>query len=179
MRASFLISRRKPWRGQLLLMARSKALPLLLKLYRRTPIFRPRHLQRRIPICSRGPDGVGRTNPPTDDIALSCRISKSISLGGLVQLDVSGEDEEEFVEDEDILQDLQDLRRQGNLELALMAGEQLEMDSEEDGELDDYDDYWDREGYMQYVAFAECGGRTIDCRSGSRGISGLKTPMAL
>ncbi|XP_037721674.1 uncharacterized protein LOC119554727 [Drosophila subpulchrella] len=156
MRASFLISRRQPWMGQLLLMARNKALTLLLKLYRRTPIFRPRHLPGRNRTQNAGP-----ASDDTINISLPCRISEKNSiLGGFVRLDLLGEStleadsDVEFVEDEDVFLDLQSLRRQGNFEMAVMAGGQLEVDSEEDGEYDDYD----CDGYVQFVEYEGCEG---------------------
>ncbi|XP_017013638.2 uncharacterized protein [Drosophila takahashii] len=146
MRASFLISRRQPWMGQLLLMARNRALTLLLKLYRRTPIFRPRHLPGIKRTKNAGPAGDDTIVPSASNINLSCRIlGKNAIFGGFVRLDLLREDhfdtdsDVEFVEDEDIFLDLQSLRRQGNFELAIMAGGQLDVDSEEDGEYDDYD----------------------------------------
>ncbi|XP_016959367.1 uncharacterized protein LOC108030797 [Drosophila biarmipes] len=152
MRASFLISRRQPWMGQLLLMARNKALTLLLKLYRRTPIFRPRHLPGR----NRTQNAEGSVN-----VCLPGRLSaKNSVFGGLVRLDLLEENtlepdsDVELVADEDVFLDLQGLRRQGNFEMAVMAGGQLEVDSEEDGECDDYD----CDGYVRFVAYEECEG---------------------
>lgn len=157
--------------GQLLLMARNKALTLLLKLYRRTPIFRPRHLP-----------GRNRTqNDDTINISLPCRISERNSvLGGFVRLDLLGEStleadsDVEFVEDEDVFLDLQSLRRQGNFEMAVMAGGQLEVDSEEDGEYDDYDyDDYDCDGYVQFVEYEGCEGEGDRLRDRDRIAEGL------
>ncbi|EDW95562.1 uncharacterized protein LOC6535188 [Drosophila yakuba] len=161
MRASFLISRKQPWMGQLLLMARNKALTLLLKLYRRTPIFRPRHLPGRNRTQSGGLIRDRTILPSAKNTNLSCRFSQLTMFGGLVHLDVLREDdflnEDSDVEleaDGEILLDMHSRRRQGNFELALMAGGQLDVDSEEDEEYDE----WDCEGCVRYVKYGECEG---------------------
>ncbi|EDV52794.1 uncharacterized protein LOC6544167 [Drosophila erecta] len=161
MRASFLISRKQPWMGQLLLMARNKALTLLLKLYRRTPIFRPRHLPGRNRTQSGGPARDSTIRPSAKNTNLSCRLSQLTMLGSLERLDELREDDYlnedsdvEFGADGEILLDMHSRRGQGNFELALMAGGQLDVDSEEDGEYDE----WDCEGYVRYVEYGQCEG---------------------
>ncbi|KAH8355754.1 hypothetical protein KR084_012994, partial [Drosophila pseudotakahashii] len=138
-----MISRWQPWMGQLPIMARNMALTLLLKLYRRTPIFRLRHLTGRNRIKSSGPAGDDTIVPSASNIDLSLRMSgKDAIFGGFVRVDLIREvnldtdSDVEFVEDEDIFLDLQSLRRQGNFELAIMAGGQLDVDSEEDGDYE-------------------------------------------
>ncbi|XP_017084241.1 uncharacterized protein LOC108116734 [Drosophila eugracilis] len=132
MRASFLISRRQPWMGQLLVMARNKALTLLLKLYRRTPIFRPRHL----PTRNRTQD----SGPASGDHITSYRLAEDTVLGGCGRLEVLDDLDENLL-------DWHSIRTQGNYELALMVGGQWEVESEED----EYGDYYDCDGCVQYV----------------------------
>ncbi|XP_033161163.1 uncharacterized protein LOC117141676 [Drosophila mauritiana] len=171
MRASFLISRKQPWMGQLLLMARNKALTLLLKLYRRTPIFRPRHLPGRNTTQSAGPGRDATIRTSAKNTNLSCSISHLTMCGGLVHLDVLSEDdylyEDSDVEigsDGEIFLDMHSRRRQGNFELALMAGGQLDVDSEEDEEFDECD----CEGYVRYVEYVECKGGSDLVRTDGR-----------
>ncbi|XP_043647857.1 uncharacterized protein LOC122616464 isoform X3 [Drosophila teissieri] len=152
MRASFLISRKQPWMGQLLLMARNKALTLLLKLYRRTPIFRPRHLPGTNRTQSGGTIRDRTIWPSGKNTNLPCRFPQLTMFGDLVHLDVLREDDflnedsdVEFGADGEVLLDMHSRRRQGNFELALMAGGQLDVDSEEDEEYDE----WDCEGCVR------------------------------
>eukprot|EP00099_Drosophila_melanogaster_P022048 NP_649420.2 uncharacterized protein Dmel_CG11226 [Drosophila melanogaster] len=171
MRASFLISRKQPWMGQLLLMARNKALTLLLKLYRRTPIFRPRHLPGRNRTQSVGLARDNTIMTSAKNTNPSCRISHLTMFGGLVHLDVLSEDDYvyevsdmEIGADGEILLDMDSRRRQGNFELALMAGGQLDVDSEEDEEFHECD----CEGYVRCVEYGECEGGSDLVRTGGR-----------
>ncbi|XP_017116023.1 LOW QUALITY PROTEIN: uncharacterized protein LOC108138364 [Drosophila elegans] len=126
--------------GQLLLMVKHRDLTFLIKLYRRTPIFRPLHLPGRNPTQIDDHISQDTVDFPACDKTFSSRTSQNTLLGGFERLDVLREDD----------LDKESTQQQGNFELALMAGVQLEVDSEKDGKFDDHEDWLGCNGYVQY-----------------------------
>ncbi|KAH8335048.1 hypothetical protein KR074_000660 [Drosophila pseudoananassae] len=151
MRAQFLLNRKQSWFRQFLRLLGQKAVSLLTKLYRCIPNLRPRPYLPywRENIC------------PTDDVAVKKDDSVSQEIEPLVQdliytgmagltllgdgdenkwLPTQNRTEEPHFDGVDFY-DVQTLNKQGNFELALMAGGQEEVDTDEDENFAGYEDW--------------------------------------
>lgn len=150
MRAIFMHSRKQSWFRQLLQGLGKKAVRLLIKFCRCTPNLKPRlYSTWRQKECSLTDDGVMKND---DSVSLEFNlIVQDLIYRGIAGLTLLGEtDKEKALSTQNEIEelhfygvdfyDVQTLQKQGNFELALMAGGQVEVDTDEDENFAEYDD---------------------------------------
>ncbi|KAH8273018.1 hypothetical protein KR026_009932, partial [Drosophila bipectinata] len=160
MRAPLLLNRKQSWFRQFCRRLGQKAVSLLTKLYRCIPNLRPRPYSAywKQNICPTVDVAIKKDDSVSQEIKLMVQDLIYTGSAGLTLLGDGDEDkalptqnrtEEPHFDGVD-LYDVETLQKQGNFELALMAGGQEEVDTDEDENFAGYEDCWECVRYEEW-----------------------------